>query len=66
MARRFLSAGVAFAATSARTFACSGERRLTLMSVCRGYPEWIRICLPDQTRAAELQALPHWQWSAER
>jgi len=35
------------------------------MSVCRGYPEWIRICLADQDRAAQLQALPHWQWSAQ-
>ncbi len=66
VARRFLSAGIAFDSVSTRTFACPAERRLTLMSVCRGYPEWIRICLQDQARAAELQPLPHWQWSAER
>ena len=64
VARRFQSAGVAVNAT--RTFACPAERRLTLMNVCRGYPGWIRICLEDQARAAELQPLPHWQWSAER
>ncbi len=40
-------------------------RQLTLMSVCRGYPEWIRVCLADEARAVQLQALPHWQWSAE-
>ena len=51
VARRFQSAGIAFVPTSTRTFACSAERRLTLMSVCRGYPEWIRICLQDQARA---------------
>jgi hypothetical protein len=66
VAKRFLSAGVSFVSTSTRTFACPAERRLTLMSVCRGYPEWIRICLQDQARATQLQALPQWQWSAER
>jgi hypothetical protein len=63
VAERFKSAGVAFEAT--HHFECQPERRLTLMSVCRGYPEWIRVCLADQDRATQLQAQPHWQWSAQ-
>jgi len=63
VAERFRTAGVAFE-TAAR-YQCPAARQLTLMSVCRGYPEWIRICLADETRAAQLQAQPHWQWSAE-
>jgi hypothetical protein len=63
VAERFRTAGVPF--DSVRKYACPAGRQLTLMSVCRGYPDWIRICLADQARAAELQALPHWQWSAE-
>jgi hypothetical protein len=63
VAERFRTAGVAF--DTVRKYECGAKRQLTLMSVCRGYPEWIRICLADQNRAAELQSLPHWQWSAE-
>lgn len=63
VAERFRTFGVSFDAVA--KFQCPTERRLTLMSVCRGYPEWIRICLADQGRAADLQALPHWQWSAQ-
>jgi len=63
VAERLRTAGVVF--DTVRKYACPTERQLTLMSVCRGYPEWIRICLADQVRAAQLQALPHWQWSAQ-
>jgi len=63
VAERFRSAGVVF--DTVPKYQCPAERQLTLMSVCRGYPEWIRICLADQDRAAQLQALPHWQWSAQ-
>jgi hypothetical protein len=63
VAERFRTAGVTFA--TARKYECAAGSQLTLMSVCRGYPEWIRVCLADPSRAAELQALPHWQWSAQ-
>jgi hypothetical protein len=63
VAERFRVAGVAF--DTVPKYECPAARQLTLMSVCRGYPEWIRICLADQARAAQLQTLPHWQWSAE-
>jgi hypothetical protein len=63
VAARLRAAGIAF--DPVRRFQCTADRQLTLMSVCRGYPEWIRVCLSDQATAARLQALPHWQWSAE-
>ena len=63
VAERFRTAGVAF--ETAAKYQCPAARHLTLMSVCRGYPESIRVCLADEARAAQLQALPHWQWSAE-
>jgi hypothetical protein len=63
VAARLRAAGVAF--DTVRRYQCTADRQLTLMSVCRGYPEWIRVCLTDQAMAARLQALPHWQWSAE-
>jgi hypothetical protein len=63
VAERFRRAGVAF--ETAPRYRCPDARQLTLMSVCRGYPDWIRICLADEGRAAQLQALPHWQWSAQ-
>lgn len=62
VAERFRTAGVAFDA--AGKYECPSARQLTLMSVSRGYPGWIRICLADQARAAQLQSLPQWQWSA--
>ena len=70
VAERFKTAGVSFEPAgvgfpAAKKYECPPERQLTLMSVCRGYPEWVRICLADQARASQLQALPHWQWSAE-
>jgi hypothetical protein len=63
VAERFRTAGVAF--ETVPKYQCPPARQLTLMSVCRGYPDWIRICLADEGRAAKLQALPHWQWSAQ-
>ena len=63
VAERFRTVGVAF--DTVAKYQCPAARQLTLMSVCRGYPDWIRICLADQDRAAQLQALPHWQWSAQ-
>lgn len=63
VAARLRDAGVAF--DTVRRYQCTADRQLTLMSVCRGYPEWIRVCLADQVMAARLQAQPHWQWSAE-
>jgi hypothetical protein len=63
VAERFKTVGVAF--DTVRKYECPAAQQLTLMSVCRGYPEWIRVCVADQARAAELQALPHWKWSAQ-
>ena len=69
VAERFKTAGVAFEGRSlqfkgAPKYECPAERQVTLMSVCRGYPDWVSVCLADQARAAQLQAQPHWQWSA--
>jgi len=63
VAERFRTAGVAF--NTVQKYQCPAARQLTLMSVCRGYPDWILICLAEEDRAAHLQALPHWQWSAQ-
>ncbi len=63
VAERFRTAGVAF--DTVPKYSCPTGRQLTLMSVCRGYPEWIRVCLADESRAGQLQALAQWRWSAE-
>lgn len=63
VAERLRASGVVFAATTRSE--CPGERQLTLMSVCRGYPGAVRICLADAARAARLKAQPHWQQSSE-
>jgi hypothetical protein len=63
VAERFKTVGVSY--TRVPRYSCPAERQVTLMSVCHGYPEWIRVCLDDQARAAQLKAQPHWQWSAE-
>ena len=70
VAERFKTFGVAFDGRSQQfkgvpKYECPPERQLTLMSVCRGYPDWVRVCLSDQSRAAHLQSLPHWQWSEQ-
>ena len=62
-AARLRTGGVAF--DTAQKYACAPARELTLMSVCQGYPDSIKICLADEARAAQLRALPHWRWSAE-
>lgn len=64
VAQRFMTSGVAF--DTAPRYQCPAERQVVLMSVCRGYPGWVRVCLADQSRAAQLKALPHWQWSAQQ
>jgi hypothetical protein len=63
VAERFRTTGVAF--ETVRRYQCAPAQQLTLMSVCRGYPEWIRVCVADGARAAQLQAMPHWQWSSQ-
>jgi hypothetical protein len=63
VAARLRTAGVTF--DTVRRYECSADRQVTLMSVCRGYPEWIRVCLADPSRAAQLQAQPQWRWSSQ-
>lgn len=63
VAERFATEGITF--TTMPKYACAAEHELTLMSVCRGYPEWIRVCLADEARASTLRQQPHWQWSAQ-
>jgi hypothetical protein len=63
VAERLRAAGVAFDAPP--RYECPAARQLTLMSVCRGYPGAVRLCLADEARAARLQAQPQWQRSAE-
>ncbi len=63
VAERFRTAGVSF--TTAPRYQCDAGRQLTLMSVCRGYPGWVRVCLADSGRAAQLRALPQWRWSLQ-
>jgi hypothetical protein len=70
VAERFETAGVSFEGRSLQfrgvpKYECAPERQLTLMSVCRGYPDWVSVCLADQARVSQLRAEPHWQWSAE-
>jgi hypothetical protein len=70
VAERFKTEGIAFDARSlqfrdAPKYECPRERQLELMTVCHGYPDWIRLCLADEARASQLRAQPHWQWSAQ-
>jgi hypothetical protein len=70
VAERLHAAGIAFDAVrvafdAPMKYECPAGHQVTLMSVCRGYPDAVRICLADASLAARLQAQPQWQWSAE-
>jgi hypothetical protein len=64
VAERFKTFGVTY--DRMPRYQCAPAQQVTLMSVCRGYPEWIRVCLTDPSKAAQLQALPYWQWSEQK